>query len=224
MTRLKTVLPILFVLFVSSAPLLRAQTPELPPDPPTAEAVGDVAEERLVTFGLKGGLNVSWLRNDDDQMDERIGPLAGVFAAARFAGPIGAELDVLYSSSGYKSGSRSVALDYLQVPLLATVKLPKISKFHPMILTGPAASLRLRTRYGSAKTSTQTAFRDDVNRFEIGWVAGLALEVPIGESGGGFIIEGRCTFGLTPVFVDDSAYSVGKDRNRAYVGLAGFRF
>jgi hypothetical protein len=224
MTRLKTVLGILFVCFVTSAPLVRAQAPDLPPDPPASDPVGDVVEERAVTFGIKGGLNVSWLRNDDSQMDERIGPLAGLFAAARLAGPIGAELDVLYSSNGYKSGSRSVAIDYVQVPLLATVKLPKIYRFHPMILTGPAASLRLRTQYGSAKSSTQTAFKEDVNRVEIGWVAGLALEVPLGENGSAFIIEGRCTFGLTPVFVDDSSYSVGKDRNRAYVGLVGFRF
>lgn len=214
---------------MSSVRALQAQTEApKPPEETTANSGdddGDDGEEvdaLPIVYGVKGGLNVGWLRNDDATMDERVGPLVGLFAALQPRGPIGIQLEMLYASKGYKSDGRSIAIDCLEVPLLVSLKLPRLGRVRPSVLTGPAAALRLRTRYGSARSSTQTAFREDVNRFHIGWVVGAALDLPL--SYGALIVEGRYNLGLSSVFVDGSPYAYGDDRHRAYVGLIGYRF
>lgn len=237
MTRLKIVLGVLFALAVcAAAPDARAQSEaQAPPDPPQpsassserAEAIEEPEEEEIgdeptLSFGVKGGVNVGWLENDDSTMDERVGAIAGLFAAFQPTGRLGVQIEALYSSKGYKTEKRAIVLDYVEVPVLATLRLPKLGPLRPIVLGGPYGGLRVRTRYGTAKSKTQSAFREDVNRWDFGLVAGLAIEVPL--AGGALTIEGRYSAGLAQVFVEDSSYGTGSDRHRAYIGLVGFRF
>lgn len=207
MIKPKTIVCLLFVLIVSSVQALEAQSP-----------AGEPAEY----FGVKGGLNAAWLRNDDPGMDERLAPAGGIFASLQSGGLIGFQVEALYTAAGYVSDARMVELDYIQVPLLLTLKLPGFGPVRPFLMTGPAGAVRVRTMYGTAKESKQESFRNDVRRWDVAWVASVALDFSLPR--GGLIVEGRYSLGLMPVFVDGSSYASGSDKNRAYVGLVGYRF
>lgn len=173
-------------------------------------------------YGAKAGMNAAWLRNDDTSMDERFAPLGGFFVSMQSGGLVGFQVETLFSGKGYRSDGRTVELWYVEVPVLLTLKLPGLGPVRPYILAGPSPAVRVRTMYGTAKETTQERFGNDVRRWDVGLVGGLALDVSLPR--GGLILEGRYSAGLLPVFVADSPYAGGSDRNRGFSGLLGYRF
>ncbi len=208
----------LFVLAFLSVPPARAQTTPVDVD-------DEVSQPPTMTFGVKGALDVAWLRYEGLATDTRTGPAFGLFANMQLGKIIGIQLEGVYASKGYSTSTRAIALDYVELPVLATFRLPRLGPIRPIVATGPEGALRVRTRYGAAKDGTQEEFKADVNRFEVGWIASIALDFPL--SHGGVFVEGRYNFGLTPVFVDGSSYangSDGNDKNRLFGLFVGYRF
>ena len=77
--------------------------------------------------------------------------------------------------------------------ITATVHILHLKDFEPIVrptvLTGVAPGLRLRTRYGATKASTQDAFAGKLRRLELSWTASAGLEFPM--LGGGILLEAR---------------------------------
>jgi len=90
------------------------------------------------------------------------------------------------------------------------------------LLTGPAVGIKVRTKFGSLGEGLQEKFADFVRRWDVGWVVGAGLDLPLAR--GGLIVEGRYTLGLTTVFDADPTDSDRDDKNQVLALLVGYRF
>lgn len=237
MIRLKSILGILLVLLMGSAPAILAQ--ESTQNPPAQQGQqaqsgqqaqpGDefqeeeeaVTEGPAVKFGLKAGLNFVNLRSTDPTTQKMV-PVGGLFIGVQGDGHIGFGLEFLYTMKGYKTGERTIDLDYIQMPLLVSYALPKIGKVAPYLSTGPAGSLRIRSMWGTAKASTQDAFAGKLRRLELSWTASAGLEFPM--LGGGIVLEARYDYGLTSIFTGTSTYGNKNDKFKTATVFIGYRF
>ena len=218
---MRTLSAVVFVVLVPFAQSLHAQTAGADPPPD-----GPSSQEGL-TFGVKAGLNLASLRNDDGETDRRAAPAAGAFAAWQTGSLVGVQVEALYSPKGIKQrgpngNSLTIEMDYLEVPVLVTFKVPGNGAVQPLLLTGPAVGIKVRTKFGSLGEGLQEKFADFVRRWDVGWVVGAGLDLPLAR--GGLIVEGRYTLGLTTVFDADPTDSDRDDKNQVLALLVGYRF
>ncbi len=75
-----------------------------------------------VGFGIKGGLNISSLRGDDDEgLKSLIGGNAGFFANIPMSGMFSIQPEVLFSMEGAQvdeTGDPKILLNYINIPLM----------------------------------------------------------------------------------------------------------
>jgi len=200
------------MLLVISVARLDAQTS--PPARASSEGSGFVA-------GIKAGVNVARLSHEE-QAGSRTGVVAGASIERRLNGPLGLQVEGLYSAKGEESFNTTIAIDYLEIPLLVTLTSAEPGHLRPVFFTGPGVEFKLRTRFGDAPDGIQEGFDQFVLGHEFEWVIGGGLEVPYG--GRHLTFEARYTFGLTPVFDADPTDSDREKRNRVFALLAGYRF
>jgi hypothetical protein len=183
------------------------------------------AQERGIGFGVKGGVNLATQSTagtaGSTPLDTRTGILAGGFVTV----PLGSRLDLqaegLYALKGAKLTFQGIgstlALDYLEVPLLARWRL---TGGHRRLFAagGIAPALRLRARALTTFSGSTEALdvADQVERLDLGAVAGGGVEI------GSLILDARYTLGLRNV--DTAAAGSDRTRNRAISLAAGFRF
>jgi hypothetical protein len=218
MTKFKaSILGMLCVLVLASANALWAQE--------AAEEFDEYVEEGggvTVSFGVKAGATAAWF-NNDDVTTKRLGPAVGAFLAIDFGGPIGIQVEGLYSRKGYTNDERTVTLDYFEFPILATLKLPSLGQLQPRLLSGPSFARRIGdSSYGSGVDKTEALFRNDLTGGDISWVFAASVDVPLRR--GSLVIEGRYVLGLERIVDDQSMYAGGHDKNRALIGMVGYRF
>jgi hypothetical protein len=240
MTRSQTTLVLIsFVLALVGAPSLQSQA--LAQDQKPAQQTTQTQEQSTakvdleleplptevddtlpsVSAGIKGGVSFTQLHTSGTTAANRTAPDIGFFINKTIFKSVGVQIEGLYASRGYLTTLRTVKMDYLQVPLLVTMSLPKLGIVRPILATGPEGSLLLRARFGEVEDSKQTTFKNDVKTLEFGWVSSLGLELVFPQ--GGLLIEGRYTQGLTPAF--NSSTYLDKDVKHRTIGLYfGFRF
>lgn len=105
-----------------------------------------------VTFGIKGGINLSNVydsNQEDFDTDSKLGLAAGVFLGLPLSTYVGLQPELLYSQRGYKeTGSLfdsefTRTTNYLDVPILLAIKpSPMLS-----LLAGPQFSFLLDGKY-----------------------------------------------------------------------------
>ena len=171
--------------------------------------------------GIKGGVNVARLSNEE-QAGFRTGVVAGASIERRLSGPIGLQVEALYSAKGDEAFNQTIAIDYLEIPFLVMFRPGDATRLRPVFLTGPGVEFKLRARYGDAPDGLQAAFNQFVHGHEFEWVIGGGLDVPYGRRH--LTVETRYSFGLTPVFDADPTDSDSTKRNRVFAVLAGYRF
>jgi hypothetical protein len=240
MTRSQTTLVIIsFVFALAWAPAFQAQAhaqdqkPTQPTTPTQGQSTAQVdleleplpteVDDTLpsVSAGIKGGVSFTQLHTNGTTAANRTAPDIGFFINKHIFKGVGLQIEGLYVSRGYLTSLRTVKMDYLQVPLLATLSLPKIGIVRPILATGPEGSLLIRSRFGETEESKQTTFKNDVKTLEFGWVSSLGLELVFPQ--GGLLIEGRYTQGLTPAF--NSSTYLDKNVKHRTIGLYfGYRF
>lgn len=69
-------------------------------------------------FGLKGGLNVATLRQDNVSYDSRVGLHLGALAHIHLAPEWAVQPEVQYSQEGAELGDVKIKLDYINIPLM----------------------------------------------------------------------------------------------------------
>jgi hypothetical protein len=79
------------------------------------------SDESGIVAGIKGGVNVARLSNEEGG-GSRIGVIAGAWIARTLSGVIGLQLEGLYSAKGDRPFDNTIAIDYLEIPLLVTLK------------------------------------------------------------------------------------------------------
>lgn len=162
-------------------------------------------------FGIKGGVNMSNLYSDSDDINDENalwGFNAGVFAAFPIADNVFIQPEILYTTKGaeldYESdaitGAAKFKLNYIEVPLLVRFNLTENFNIH---VGGYAsylvnAKLTNETENGDDFEFDEELDADDFERFDAGLSAGVGVDFnPIS-------IGLRYNYGLT---------TVGKERD-----------
>jgi len=220
-------LVLLAVLALASAPLT-AQTPA----PASAPRVG-----------VLGGLNSATLTGEElldeegTAIDRRNGFVGGLYLTLPLRTPgltfrpellyaqKGASANVSFTDEGSTFDLRgTVALSYLELPLLLQYTVPTAGGLRPQLYAGPAMSLRtacrvrIRTSFGG-ESAGQSANCDEaggadedvasVRRFDAGGVVGGALAFAVG--GQALAVGARYTHGFVRLADDGES-----PRNRAF--------
>ena len=158
-------------------------------------------------LGLEAGLDSASFANSDASnfQGSRVGFVGGGFLTLGFGG-FGIQPEVLYIRKGGQSlsGTSDVALDYIEVPVLAKFSLG-LPEINPAILIGPYFSTNMGTQ-------SENAIATNVNNSDIGGIVGL--EFHIAE----FYLSGRWEFGVTHVTTDTNI------SNRDMTVLLGYSF
>ena len=151
-------------------------------------------------FGIKGGLNVSTLTDDNDDLGSRLGFHAGVLAHIHLSPKFALQPEVVYSSQGAKytglDGEHSLALNYINIPL----QLQYMFDNGFRLQTGPQVGFLagVKDKIGDAETDFFSS--DDFKSTDLAWSAGVGY-----LSYSGFGVDARYNFGLSNVndFGDD---------------------
>jgi hypothetical protein len=175
--------------------------------------------------GVKAGVNLATVSLGGDEggaaFDSRIGLVAGIFAAWRPVSWLELQPEVLVTSKGAALGEEGLdsrlALDYLEVPILARVTR-RVSGVTVYAAAGPTVAwlLRAKTRTVFSGATEEIDLKDDVEPFDYGVAMGGGVEI------GAVVIDGRYTLGLADIDADrGDAITI---RTRAISVTAGFRF
>ncbi|MBP1163986.1 MULTISPECIES: porin family protein [unclassified Chryseobacterium] len=179
-----------------------------------------------VTFGVKGGMNVSSLSKDSglDDQKSKIGFNAGVFANIPLAASFSVQPEVLYSQYGNKSDftsfgtkySASTKLDYIAVPVMFQYNLiPNL-----YVEAGPefgfmvSAKNKLKNE-SNGDSTTSDNYKDNFNTFNfgIGLGAGYYFTPNLG-------LTARYVAGLTDIAKNRPSGADAVRNNVFQVGLA----
>lgn len=198
-------------------------------------AGGPAAAVPTPSIGLKGGLCASTFRGDLPSALEPHSTKYGFGGGLSFSFDVGHGIGVqpellfvmkgtslgdltLTDSNGTPVGTASVALaiDYIELPVLAHVTLPHRARTVPYLLLGPTLGLRGAQRqkvHGDVHLSLPLHVAKET---DVGAAFGLGAEIGAGRAR--FTVEGRYTLGLsaaTEPYFSDSA------RNGALMILTG---
>jgi hypothetical protein len=179
-----------------------------------------------IAIGVRGGINLATATFDGQDatttLDTGIAPVGGAFMTVPLASWFGLQPEALYSVKGprLKIGAveSRLLIDYLEVPLLGRFTRRRDQRIGYYFIGGPSLGVRLRARsrtdFGGAVEDVDLS--DEVERFDLGVVAGGGFEIGV------VVIDGRYTHGLRDIDqdkTDDVALT-----NRAWSISAGVRF
>jgi hypothetical protein len=181
------------------------------------------AQDKPITWGVKGGVSFNTVSGDDSESDtgNRTGFVVGLFFNAPANQRISFRPEFLFATGGAKftdsSGSGETAdlkLDFFEVPLLADIHLNHGSATPVSLLLGPSFGFRTRAEFeGGGQTED---IKDEVESMNYSFVTGVAVEAS------GLVIDGRYNWGLRNL--DKSAGSGESSKTRSFVISLGYRF
>ena len=186
------------------------------------------AQDPAMSFGVKGGLNVSNIKvsfdDADITSDGRAGFLFGFFMARDFNPRAGIQVEALFSQKGGEfsidddlgfNDDASFKLSYLEFPVLARINFP-VSANTVRVLAGPTFAFNVNE---SIKVGDVTLDGDEVplKPFEMGFALGGAVEIRK------FIIDARYTWGLLDINDSDDE-DEPTVKNNAFSFSVGWRF
>ena len=170
------------------------------------------AAHAQATFGARAGLNVSSFSGDDAPTDgePRLGFSGGLTADVPISPQLSLRPEVLYSMKGETDGETTLAVDYVEVPVLLAFEVPA-TETGLMIgaYAGPSLAFKVREQLD---TPIGGVSADVFKSTDIG----AALGATVGA--GPFAIDARYTLGLTDAIEDASV------RNTAFTVSAIYRF
>lgn len=156
-------------------------------------------EAQKFNFGVRGGLNISSLGDyehpigvyEDSELDNRLGPYAGLFVQYHITNQLGLESGLFYSQLGGKDKENdydesykiTANPSYLQIPLTVFYKIDITNKFkfYPDlgIYAGYGIGGKMKTEgtiMNENVDSDLTYFDDFAREFDFGGTVGVNLE------------------------------------------------
>ncbi len=152
------------------------------------------AEFRFEGVGLKGGISFSGAAYADDDLNTLADTKLGFSAGAQFVlgfHPIFAlqpELLFVNKGNSFKvsalgiSTDNTISTNYLEVPILAVLRLPLIEGITPYVMGGPYAGYFLfgsQTTATSNRSETNNFDADDINRLDFGAAFGAGVNLQL---------------------------------------------
>jgi hypothetical protein len=177
-------------------------------------AVAVSARGARASGGVRAGIALASLQNVSYPSDRRIGIHAGVFEDFGLSSSFAVRVEMAYVMKGVKPSDLgrdvTLALDYLELPVLAKVSIPA-ERATPVLLAGLAPAIKLGAE-ARVHDGPHSSYGDLVHSFDFGWVVGAGIDVPAGSR---FIqLDVRYTRGLRAVFdFDDPQDTDSDDKN-----------
>ena len=186
---------------------------------------GMQAQEKIASYGFKGGLNFSNLYTDKvDDNNVLTGFNAGLYAKFPIAKGIAIQPEISYTTKGaelvynnaFVKGTAKFNVNYIEVPVLLVMNITDNFNVH----VGPYAAYMVsgKTSNDSNLMSTQRDLdTDDFNKFDAGLAGGLGIDLDAVNFGV------RYNYGLTKIEKDSNASYISSDAKNSvfsvYVGL-----
>jgi len=174
--------------------------------------------------GIRAGINASTFSSETGNNEPYFGLVVGVFGRWDISPVLQMQPELLFAQKGanydadfgFGQAKGSMALSYIEVPVLVRWVAFPDSRFRPALLGGGAFSLLISSTHDYSTTgrnpSEQTgADLNNIRRFDLGLVLGFELELE--AFGRTFIAEARYEEGLVDVDESDEGDSV---RNRTF--------
>jgi hypothetical protein len=172
-------------------------------------------------IGVKAGLNIANVTFSGDGVsasaDSRTAFVGGAFAQFGIGSPWFIQPEVLYSSKGSKSDDETLAVDYLEIPVLFGAAFPlSNSSLKPMVFAGPAVGFKLSCDDAGFDCG------DEVESLDFSVVFGGGIQYAL--SSVNLYLDGRYNLGLTDVAGDDEGGFDISAKNRTWQFMAGVGF
>ena len=171
--------------------------------------------------GVRVGLNLANLSGNDTadlgDTDSRAGLVVGLFGVVPINPNFAFQPELLFSQQGAKvedgSDDATIKLDYIQIPLLARIRLGTSPSAPVYALFGP--SFGFRTKFEVEVDDENIDIEDQTEGHDIGLVAGVAVNA------GPAVVDARYTWGFTNL---DKTGDGSDIKNRVFSVSVGFRF
>ena len=184
---------------------------------------GVQAQEKIASFGFKGGLNFSNLYTDSvDDNNILTGFNAGLYGKFPITNSIAIQPEISYTTKGaelvynnaFVQGVSKFNVNYIEVPILLVMNITENFNVH----VGPYAAYMVSgkttndSNFGSSESQLDT---DDFNKFDAGLAGGLGIDLDALNFGV------RYNYGLTKLGKEDAFISSDAKNSvlSAYVGL-----
>jgi hypothetical protein len=174
-----------------------------------------------IGFGVKGGYLYSSIAGGSQPFDNNNGWEVGVFLGGNRNGVVGVMGEVMYAKKAYKAGDTNLNLNsdldlyYVEIPVLARLNIGSGNKNTGIILyalAGPVFDVNLSAQLNDLDV------KDRYESLDVGILAGGGIEISR------FLLEGRYTWGLTNLLVNNSNAFSSDAKSRTFALLAGLRF
>lgn len=181
------------------------------------------AQQRL-SAGPRLGVNLSNYLGSN-VIDNKIitGVAAGGFIMYSSLNHFGISADLLYSQKGAKYLLNGVnvtqRVNYLEIPLALRYFLTRSGDFRPNIFVGPALAFKLSASQKADNKSQKDDITDGVKSVDLGLMAGFQLNFRGFAPRQRFLIDGRYTYGLSPLKVVS-----GNGHNSVFTLALGYGF
>lgn len=186
--------------------------------------------------GVKGGVNMADISGDDaDGVDTRNGFMGGAFWGGGIDDRFGIRLEGLFVQKGGEGEfvapgddhphESALKLDYIEFPLLFTVKLPAGEKLAFNLFLGPTFGFNIAAELEDKSHGETLDLDDSVSGFELGGAIGAGLEYRL--SSFAIVVDARYGIGGTNIFEDlaVAGQSVTIDAKNTEIGvMAGLSF
>ncbi len=174
-----------------------------------------LAQSSEITYGAKGGLNVSnFIGDDADDSDSKVGFNVGLFLEAPIAERLSIQPELLFSTQGAESesgdGSSEAKLSYISIPVM--FKYYVTEKFN--LLAGPQLSFNINSEFEALGITVDADDLGlDTSTVDFGLNFGLGYNIT--EK---FFVEGRYNIGINDVYDDIDV------KNSVFQFGLGYRF
>jgi hypothetical protein len=174
--------------------------------------------------GARGGLNLADIHGsemEDVDTEMKMGFCGGGFVNLSIAGVLAIQPEVLFSMKGYQLDTEvlgetmkgSLALNYVEIPILIKVIMPVPGAIKPNIFVGPALGVKLsartETEFGSVTVEEDVSEYVTTTDFAIVLGGGIDFWAPMGK----LVLDARYTLGLTTIDEPQEGYEAVDVKN-----------
>lgn len=185
-----------------------------------------------VEIGANLGLILATFGGEVDSTDtaERqysLGPFASLALGYRITEIVALRTELSFATKGNRTdtglagSSFESTYDYIEIPLLVSAVVPISKQVTPYVLAGPAFSFMIDAD-ATFDDGRSFEINDNVEKFDVGLMAGIGAGLAPGQGNGTIVIEARYNYGL----LNTSASSTSDSEdvfNRAFYIIAGYR-
>ena len=154
-----------------------------------------------INFGIKGGVNVFNVHNDNDiKYDSKAGFHFGLLGHIHFDSQFAIQPEIVFSGQGAKIGDTNYNLNYVNVPVLFQYMFDNGFRLQ----AGPQAGFLITAK--SKNDNVTTDNRDDLKSLDFGLCFGASYIFPPT----GFGIDARYNLGLSNINKDSDVNSTNR--------------